>query len=416
MDPYSPQPPAPNFQPTPTAFYPPPPVPSFIDPQYGTRRDVPKKRKSLVGAFVALGLTCALIGGVTGAVGSSLANPTATGPNITISSDGTGTITTTTERAQSDLADVVKEKLKSVVTVSAVGDDTGGTGSGVILNTDGYIVTNAHVATLGGLTEDAAITVQTNSGTVYEAKLVGYDATADLAVLKVDKKLEGTEPIKFASSDALTVGSSTIAIGAPLGLSGTVTTGIVSALNRPITVASSQVPGGLKVDTGNGSIALSVIQTDAAINPGNSGGALLDANGNLIGINVAIATSSSGEESGSIGVGFAIPSDYVQRISAEIIATGYGSHGYLGANINDFAVDDAAFTSGAEVVSTAANSPASKAGLLKGDVIVKLNGSSMASSLQLTATVRQYAPNSEVEVTYLRNGKEEVTTVKLGTA
>lgn len=370
-----------------------------------------KKNRALPG-MVAVALVAALVGGGVGG-GIVAANNDTPGANVTVSSDGDGTITTTADRADSELASVVANGLKSVVTVSAVSGRQSGTGSGVILNNDGYIVTNAHVATLEGGTANPDLTVQSVTGETYPATLVGYDATADLAVLKVDDKMDGTTPLKFASSDNLKVGTGTIAIGSPLGLSGTVTTGIVSALNRPITVSSSEVqnPNSMTQQQ-QASVALSVIQTDAAINPGNSGGALLDDNGNLIGLNVAIA-SAGATDSGNVGVGFAIPSDYVKRITAELIATGEGSHGFLGVSLQDYSENNSAFTSGAALSNITSGGAADNAGLQAGDVITSVDGDATASAAQLAAIVKQDAPGTEVEVTYIRDGAEKTAKVTL---
>ena len=199
----------------------------------------------------------------------------------------------------------------------------------MILTEDGYILTNAHVVTLGGETDGASLAVRLFDGTVVAAELIGYDSVYDLAVIKIEA--EGLKPIVFADSKTLNVGQNVVAIGAPLGLTSTVTEGIVSALNRTIQVASSEVSDepGLSFWTGVGeSISIQVIQTDAAINPGNSGGALVDENGRLIGVNVAIATAGNGV-AGSIGVGFAIPSNTAARIATEIMETGVATHGLL---------------------------------------------------------------------------------------
>ena len=238
----------------------------------------------------------------------------------------------------------------SVVTISVSASAGGGTGSGVILSEDGYVLTNTHVVTLDGAVADPDIQVATNDGRLYDATIVGTDPISDLAVIKLDGATD-LQPAEFADSDELNVGDTAIAIGAPLGLAGTVTNGIVSALNRSITIASSAAPeesDGTEEETptpespfdfwqfdvpgqeqgtpsASSTISLSVVQTDAAINPGNSGGALLDSDGNVIGINVAIASAgSSSGQSGSIGVGFAIPSNLAQRVADELIANGSG--------------------------------------------------------------------------------------------
>lgn len=304
----------------------------------------------------------------------------------------------------------------SVVTISVVSDFGSGSGSGVALTKDGYILTNAHVVTLSGQTEDGVITVRTWDGLVYRASIIGTDPTYDLAVVKISPRIE-LKPIEFADSADLNVGDNVVAIGAPLGLSSTVTEGIISALNRTIQVASSEIPqdGGLRLWNGSGSapISLQVIQTDAAINPGNSGGALVEQTGKLIGINVAIATAGSGE-AGSIGVGFAIPSNTAFRIAQEIIDTGSASHGLLGALVRDRSDDQSTFSTGAYVEEVTEGGAAETAGVESGDVIIEFAGKEVTSAADLTALVRAEPAGSEVELVLIRDGKELTLQVVLG--
>jgi len=306
----------------------------------------------------------------------------------------------------------------SVVTLAVSSDLSSGSGSGVILTEDGYILTNAHVVTLSGLTEDAQIAVQLSTGEVYRAKLVGFDSVYDLAVIKINAT--GLKPIVFSDSDSLNVGQDVIAIGAPLGLASTVTQGIISALDRTIQVASSEVNGdnsGLQFWTGNGSvpISLQVIQTDAAINPGNSGGALVNSTGELICINVAIATAGGGE-SGSIGVGFAIPSNTVNRIAQEIVETGAASHGLLGALVRDNSEADSSFSTGALVEDLTEGGAAERAGIRVGDVVVKFAGKRVNGASDLTALVRAQAAGAKVQVEVLRDGVVLSLSATLGDA
>ncbi|MEO9104740.1 MAG: trypsin-like peptidase domain-containing protein, partial [Terrimesophilobacter sp.] len=336
----------------------------------------------------------------------------------------------------------------SVVTISVSASSEGGTGSGVVLTSDGYVLTNTHVVTLDGETAHPTISVQSYDGHLYTAKLIGTDPITDLAVIKID----GTfQPLQFADSSKLNVGDATVAIGAPLGLSNTVTSGIVSALNRSITVSSSAAPkdGATPTPNDNGgsgpfnfwefpgqggntqgqqqsptaaqqaNIFLPVIQTDAAINPGNSGGALLDQNAKVIGINVAIAGTgnSTGGQSGSIGVGFAIPSNLAKRIAFEIINGGTATHGLLGATVMDVAGDSAITTKsvvGASVQSVTNGGAASKAGIQKGDVITGFNGLPITGSTDLTAQVRAAQAGSQATITFIRNGQSSTVTVTLG--
>lgn len=386
---------------------------------------------ALVGGGAGLGGTyagLALWGGSTGATASG---PTA----ITVNDPGNVNAT----------AAVAAKVVPSVVTISASAGSSGGTGSGVILSDDGYVLTNTHVVTLDGQTGDASLSVTTFDGRVYKAKVVGTDPTYDLAVIKLENA-SGLTPIEWADSSKLNVGDPTVAIGAPLGLPNTVTTGIVSALNRSIEVASSAAPSdGSDSSQGGGSqgrqqggespfffdfgqgqqgsgqatqtIKIAVIQTDAAINPGNSGGALVDDEGKVIGINVAIASaggSSSGGQSGNIGVGFSIPSDIAQRVSKEIIDNGTASHGLLGASVQDAASVQGSTTTGAYVADVISGGAAQAGGLQKGDVITEFNGIPVTNSVDLTAQVRALAAGSQAKVTYLRGGKQNTAEVTLG--
>lgn len=337
----------------------------------------------------------------------------------------------------------------SVVTISSVSGNQSGSGSGVILDDEGHILTNTHVVTLDGQTNDPDLEVQLSDGTVTQATVVGTDPLSDLAVIKVEA--DGLVPADLGDSSQLNVGDNTIAIGAPLGLSGTVTDGIVSTTDRTITVASSAVPetpteGNTQQDQGdtgqgNGwsdfffdygqgstqgeteSVFLNVLQTDAAINPGNSGGPLVNTDGQVVGINVAIASaeSSSSAESGvgSIGVGFAIPINHAKRVAEEIIDNGQATHGYLGATVAASAANDGdsqAFSAGAEVQSVESNSPASEAGLRQGDVVLSFNGHQIQDASELTAAVRELPAGGEGELVYLRNGQENTVQVTVGDA
>ncbi|MDE2591836.1 MAG: trypsin-like peptidase domain-containing protein [Actinomycetales bacterium] len=315
----------------------------------------------------------------------------------------------------------------SVVTVNVSSAQSAGNGSGEFLTADGYILTNTHVVTLDGESASVNIEVKTFDGKIYKARVIGTDPTNDLAVIKVDAPVEFT-PIKFADSTKLNVGDNVVAIGAPLGLAQTVTKGIVSALNRTIQVANSAAPstgsnsdgfGGLQFFNGTGSsINLSVIQTDAAINPGNSGGALVDEKGRLVGVNVAIANAGSSGQSGSIGVGFAIPANIAKRIASEIIKTGSASHALLGAMVSDAtnSSNSASFSIGAKVEKLTAGGAAEKGGVQVGDVIVKFNGTAIASASELTAAVRQLAANSRATLELVRAGKTLTLEVTLGNA
>jgi putative serine protease PepD len=339
--------------------------------------------------------------------------------------------------AVTDITAVAAKASPSVVTIMVSSATSGGSGSGVIISSDGYIVTNAHVVTLDGATSNATWQVEDSQGRLYSAEMVGTDPTVDLAVLKVDGVTDWT-PIEWADSSNLNVGDVTIAMGAPLGLAGTVTTGIVSALNRSIQIGNSAVPdrpGSTTPDQGSpfdfwqfdygqgqgqtqatqASIAIPVIQTDAAINPGNSGGALLDSQGRLIGINVAIASAGSASSGGSIGVGFALPSNLAKRVTTEIIATGSATHGLLGATVSDQAREKDSTSVGAVVKEVVAGSAADKAGIRPGDIVISVNGVPISSSSDLTATIRSLAAGTTTDLVVVRGGKPQTITVTLGT-
>ena len=360
-----------------------------------------------------------------GVVGAGVGITTAT-----ITMGGGTVIVNNTQRVNWVTAAAAKAS-PSVVTISVSGGGSAGSGSGVVLTTDGYILTNTHVVTLEGATGTAAIEVRTSDDHVYSATVVGTDPTNDLAVIKVNP-LGTLIPANFANSDQINVGDSVVAIGSPLGLDATVTSGIVSALNRTIQVANSAAPengstgsGGLQF-LGTGSTAsainLSVIQTDAAINPGNSGGALVNDQGQVLGINVAIAsasdTSSLGGQSGSIGVGFAIPANNAHRIALEIMKTGQATHAMLGAYVSDAmsSSSSAAVSIGAKIAKLTAGGPAAKAGLKVGDIVTRFNNLQVNSATDLTANVRIQAPNTMVKLTVLRGGQTLTIEVTLGNA
>jgi putative serine protease PepD len=329
----------------------------------------------------------------------------------------------------------------SVVTISASSGGAGGTGSGIILNDQGHILTNTHVVTLDGQSANAALEVRTSDGRVLTAKLVGTDPLSDLAVIKVDNA-SGLTPATLGDSGKLNVGDTAIAIGSPLGLTGTVTDGIVSTLNRTISVASAAAPeegdnaegddeGGFQFAPPGGGqsqksaaqneISINVIQTDAAINPGNSGGALVNSSGEIIGVNVAIASAGSNSlssSSGNIGVGFSIPINHAKRVAQEIIDTGKASHGQLGVSVKKKSASssDSGFSVGAEVATLEPNSAAAKAGIKVGDVITKFNDLAIGEPEQLTAAVREQPAGSGVRITVLRNGAEQTLDVTLGAA
>ena len=374
----------------------------------GSGQPAPKKkggRKALAAAGV---VTLALVAGVGGGVlGANLADddtpaasPAATsGP---LGGDPNSQATQQVDAPKGSVQDVAARVLPSVVSIDVVVGNQQGEGSGVVLSEDGIIMTNNHVVSLTGSPADA-VQVNFSDGTLARAKVLGTDSISDIAVLKVDKT--GLRPISVGTSKNLAVGQDVIAIGAPLGLAGTVTTGIISALNRPVSTSR---------ESGTTSV-IDAIQTDAAINPGNSGGALVNAKGALIGINTAIATlggsSSSEAGSGSIGLGFAIPIDQAYRVAKQLQESGTATHAGLGVSVRQSAGGTG--QTGALLSDVQADGPAGRAGIPRGAVVTKFGDRLIASGDALVAAVRSHEPGEQVEVTYEVNGQAKTTTVTL---
>lgn len=320
--------------------------------------------------------------------------------------------------AVGSLASVAQSVKESVVTISVVSSSGSGTGSGVVVAEGGYIVTNHHVVSLDGRSEGVRVAVTTSDGRILEAELVGSDPLADLAVLRVQENLP---VLPFASKTPAT-GDSAVAVGAPLGLSNTVTEGIVSATDRGLLIGSTQQedsPYKFWSERGTQepaqSVAIPVLQTDAPINPGNSGGALVDGDGHLLGINVAIAsTGSESGTGGSIGIGFAIDGELVQRVVTEIIETGEATHGLLGATIVT-QTDVSVGVVGATVRELSDGGAAASADLRPGDVITAVDGRPVTNATDLTAFIRAAAGGDTVELSMLREGQSAEVRVTLGT-
>jgi putative serine protease PepD len=392
----------------PPAFGPPPafaPPAAPVHPEGGSER---RNRTVLVAAVLA-----AVIGGGVGAGTVAIADHTG-------GSTRSSGITVTNQTAQNSpkldgtVTAAAAKITPSVVTINVSGQSESGTGSGVILRTDGYILTNNHVVAVAGTS--GTISVLTSDGRTAAATIVGTDPSDDLAVIKVSG-LGNLSAATFAKSSDLVVGQSVVAVGAPLGLSNTVTAGIVSDLARPVQTGDS---------TGGSTSTLpvfSAIQTDAAINPGNSGGPLVNLNGDVVGIDAAIASTGSGgvtvpgqsAQSGSIGIGFAIPSDEASRIAGELIATGKATHAVIGVTVQESSTTNTA-TVGATIASVTANSPAASAGLKVGDVVTKVDSQLITADVDLVAAVRSYAPGTTIELTYTRAGVSATVKVKLGSA
>ena len=295
----------------------------------------------------------------------------------------------------------------SVVTIYVASSSNSGSGSGVVLTDDGYVLTNNHVVAEAG--DGGTVQVRTADGTLYDATIVGTDPASDLAVVRLDGA-EGLTPATFADSEEVQVGDVAVAIGAPLGLSNTVTDGIISATNRAVATGSTE----------NDATVIDAIQTDAAINPGNSGGALVNGAGEVIGINSAIATVASGvpgsqSQSGNIGVGFAIPSNTAQRIAEEIIANGSATRAFLGVSARTAAdSENPNVGTGAEVVSVEPGSAAAGAGIEAGDVVTAVGDRQVTSSTELTAAVRSQAPGEKVSLAVRSGTGTRTVEVTLG--
>ncbi|MBI1758323.1 MAG: trypsin-like peptidase domain-containing protein [Actinobacteria bacterium] len=354
----------------------------------------PPRRRFPVLAIV---LVTAVGGGAAGAV----IDRTVLGQRTVISALATPplSIQDTGTAPSGSVQQVAQAVLPSVVSVVVSAGQNGGEGSGVVLTSDGLILTNNHVvssAATGG-----RITVQFHDGRSAQASIVGRDPLTDLAVIKAES-VSGLRPATFGRSSDLAVGQTVVAIGSPLGLSGTVTSGIVSALDRPVRTGDAQ--------SGVQDTVIDAIQTDAAINPGNSGGPLVNLRGYVVGINSAIASlgQGSGSQSGSIGLGFAIPTDEAQPIAQQLATSGQATHAQLGVSVRD------ADGGGATVMEVTAGGPADKAGLRTGDVVTKVEERTIDGADALVAAVRSHRPGERIVVTYVRDGRPATATATLG--
>jgi len=352
----------------------------------------------------------ALLGGllIGGGLGAGIVAATNSSNSTAAAASTTPTSTSSGQVSACDVTSVANRVIPSVVTISARGSGGAGTGSGEVIKSDGYIVTNNHVIAIAA--DGGSVEVQFSDGQTVPATIVGRDPQTDIAVLKIDSSRK-LQPIAIGSSSSVVVGQATVVIGAPLGLSGTVTAGIVSALDRTI-----EVPG----ENGASALLVAAIQTDAAINPGNSGGSMVNCSGQLIGIPSAGASvpSSSGESSGgSIGLGFAIPVNTAMTIADEIISTGSVTHAYFGIGavpIPAAAATQAGVPEGLYVQIVTPGGPAAQAGLREGDVITKVDGQPATSTVQLQEIALTKKPGDKVELEYWRNGHSTSTTVTLG--
>ncbi|WP_324612840.1 S1C family serine protease [Streptomyces specialis] len=321
-----------------------------------------------------------------------------------------GTDPDTAARPPESVAGIAESALPSVVTIEAGSGSEAGPGTGFVYDEEGHIMTNNHV--VAPAADGGTLTATFSDGESYEAEVVGRAEGYDVAVIRlIDLGDRDLEPLPIGNSDETAVGDATIAIGAPFGLSGTVTTGIISAKDRP--VASSDGQGG-------SSSYMNALQTDASINPGNSGGPLLNADGAVIGVNSAIQSTSNGmTEAGSIGLGFAIPINQAQRVAQDLIETGEPIYPIIGATVESGGTTG---TEGARIADTAPNSadgvtpggPADEAGLQSGDTIIRFGDRLIDSGPTLISQIWTYQPGDSVEITYVRDGEERTTTITLG--
>ncbi|GGF46187.1 peptidase S1 [Marmoricola endophyticus] len=368
-----------------------------------------------------------VLGGAAGVGGAAAydafngdgSSTSASGPDITASNRNASASNT------GGSAEAVAEKvLPSVVQINVTGSNESGSGSGIVLSKDGLILTNNHVASVAG--NSGQMRVDFDGGTSAPAKLVGADPVTDLAVIKASG-VDDAVPAEIGKSSGLKVGENVVAIGSPYGLGATVTSGIVSALNRAVSVQSSEGddsggqsqqqedPFGLgqlqqQSQSQDQTTTYPAIQTDAAINPGNSGGPLVNLQGQVVGINSSIRTSGSGS-SGSIGLGFAIPMDEVLPIVNQLKDGETATHAQLGVSVRD---NQSSSRPGALVATTTNGGSAAEAGIEKGDVITKVDDVEVSGSDSLVATIRGHRPGDEVKIQLYRDGKEQTVTAKLG--
>ncbi|MFW0786852.1 trypsin-like peptidase domain-containing protein [Gordonia sp. CPCC 206044] len=404
-DPYAPPGSAPSSSAFPT------------QPQYGAAPGGPgglppyggapaTKKKSGGGAKAALAVGAVVLalvaGGVGGVIGANVSDGDSSSHSGPLGGDPKSDSQGAVAAPEGSVQQVAANVLPSVVSIVVRSGNAEGGGSGVILSDDGVIMTNNHVVSEAGNAMASQVVVNFHDGSRAPARVLGADPISDIAVIKVDKN--GLKPITVGTSENLAVGQDVIAVGAPLGLEGTVTTGIISALNRPVSTSR---------ESGTTSV-IDAIQTDAAINPGNSGGALVNARGALIGVNTAIATlgASAEQQSGSIGLGFAIPIDQAIRVANELRDSGKATQAGLGVSVRANADTDQA---GALISDVTAGGPADKAGIPKGAVVTKVDDRNITTGDALVAAVRSHAPGDTVTITYVVNGQTKTAPVTLET-
>jgi putative serine protease PepD len=395
------------------------PLPPYQQPASSTLATAPARRPGGITAAVLAGAL--LLGGAAGVGGAAWYDAWKGDDDstATVSSNEPIGASNAATAPSGSVEKVAATVLPSVVKINVSGSQGSGSGSGIVMSKDGNILTNNHVVALasGG----GSITVSFNDGSTVKAHVIGTDPVTDVAVIKAEG-VDNLTPATFGNSSALKVGQSVVAVGSPYGLNATVTTGIVSALNRPVSVATQEQqqlnPFGLgqqQQQSQGDSTTYPAIQTDAAINPGNSGGPLVDMAGRVVGVNSSIRTadgSSISSSGGSIGLGFAIPIDELRPIINQIIKGQDPTHARLAITVSDVAANK--LTQGAEVRDVQSGGAAAAAGLKSGDVITKVDDEVIDGSESLIATIRGHRPGEQVTVTYVRDGKTQTVKATLG--
>lgn len=366
------------------------------------------------GTFSAILLTGALVvgglGGLAGAAGFAAVDYL-NGDSPPARSSLSDTTSAVIDREDApakvgSIEDVANSVLPSVVKINVRGSQGQGSGSGIILSSDGEILTNNHVVEVAA--GDGTISVNFNDGSAARAEIVGTDPLTDLAIIKA-QDVSGLTPARLGESANVDVGEQVLAIGSPFGLEATVTSGIVSAMNRAVSVGSGG-PSGPSDPSGSAALDTTypAIQTDAAINPGNSGGPLVNMAGEVVGVNSSIRTSSSMGEGGSIGLGFAIPLEKVLPIVDQLRNGETPTHARLGVTVRD-STNESSLLTGAGINSVEGGSAADQAGLVRGDVVTKVNDEQISGSESLVATIRGHRPGDTVTLTVVRDGDKTQT-------
>lgn len=369
------------------AAAPPEPAPAAPGDKLGVREVLFGRRVGAraLATLAAVALVVGLLGGVVGSIAADLGG-SLTSSRVTLAQEGS-------DLPPGQVARVAEAVLPSVVSVQETFGENAGTGSGVVVDGAGYIVTNNHVISMAATNPDATLSVTFSDGTKVPARIVGRDVKTDLAVLSTDAT--GLTVAQLGRSDDVAVGDDVVAVGSPLGLSKTVTRGIVSALDRPVRLSGEGTDTDAVIDA---------VQTDAAINPGNSGGPLIDAEGRVIGINSAIRSESGG----SVGLGFAIPIDDVTEVVQSLIRTGSMIHPDIGVTARTV-VNDA--LSGARVANVTAGGPAQQAGIVEGDVIVRVGDRTVSGADELVVAVQEQQIGQAIPVQVVRSGRTVDITV-----